>query len=309
MLVVASNEDVLPAPDWEVFNFPEIARDLCHSVVPDRQALEATRLFDRATLAPLLAAEGRLVWPNSDFHPRLDLGAEKARYFASVAAGFRSLGSERFDLVAALNGVRRGPFEEADASLPLVPRVHALALGARLRGQTAAPADGDAGETERVVRASLSKRDKWQTSAGTGPTDWHAWLEGLKEVEADLSGGTAGVADEALYAEVERYLDRHAATETVRDVVAFRHGLASWDFAQVDRAGTALAATFPTDRPWIAPDELREGLVVARLKLGDGEGARRAFDELGRFSQRPSSDLRSRLLGAIVVDRGGSGGR
>ena len=51
---------------------------------------------------------------------------------------------------------------------------------------------------------------------------------------------------------------------------------------------------------WISADELRDGLVFARLHLRDATGARYALDTLAQFSARPPGDLRSMLLGAYV---------
>jgi hypothetical protein len=50
------------------------------------------------------------------------------------------------------------------------------------------------------------------------------------------------------------------------------------------------------------PDELREGLIVARLATGDAEGARRAFEALAPLSRRPSGDFRTALLSAYIQE-------
>jgi hypothetical protein len=55
-----------------------------------------------------------------------------------------------------------------------------------------------------------------------------------------------------------------------------------------------------SQRAWIPTDELRDGLVLARLHLRDPRGARQALDSLFRFSRRPATDLRSQLLAAYV---------
>ena len=50
----------------------------------------------------------------------------------------------------------------------------------------------------------------------------------------------------------------------------------------------------------IPVDELRDGLVIAKLHQRDVAGARRAFDGLFRFSRRPATDVRSQLLMSYV---------
>jgi hypothetical protein len=83
-------------------------------------------------------------------------------------------------------------------------------------------------------------------------------------------------------------------------VVQFRRGLASWDFAMAADAGGRLLTLVGGSRPWIAADELRDGMVIAQLHLHDIPGARRVLDGLFRFSRRPATDLRSQLLAAYV---------
>jgi hypothetical protein len=51
---------------------------------------------------------------------------------------------------------------------------------------------------------------------------------------------------------------------------------------------------------WLPGDELRDGLVLARLQLRDSRGARQALDSLFRLSTRPVTDVRSQLLMAYV---------
>jgi hypothetical protein len=95
-------------------------------------------------------------------------------------------------------------------------------------------------------------------------------------------------------------MDQHRAPTTARDVVRFRRGLASWNFAEAAAAGQRLMTAADSTRSWIPADELRDGLVLARLHLRDSRGARQALDSLFRFSKRPATDVRSQLLTAYV---------
>jgi hypothetical protein len=115
------------------------------------------------------------------------------------------------------------------------------------------------------------------------------------------NAGTAGIVDQQFYAGLDRYMDRHNAPSAARDVVAFRRGLASWDFARAAAAGARLMPLATGQQSWIPGDELRDGLVIARLHLRDVRGARQALDSLASVSRRPFTDLRSRLLTAYVM--------
>jgi hypothetical protein len=83
--------------------------------------------------------------------------------------------------------------------------------------------------------------------------------------------------------------------------VKFRRGIASWNFAEAAAAGGRLMPLASGPRPWISGDELRDGLVIARLHVRDVRGARQALDSLAPSSRRPFTDLRSRLLTAYVT--------
>ncbi|MDF1506193.1 fused MFS/spermidine synthase, partial [Roseisolibacter sp. H3M3-2] len=129
IFVVATNDRAVRAADWSVVDMPEVARDLRRTLPLDPGTLGALRLLDRAALAPVLDA-----WPraNSDFHPLLDLGAERTRFLRESAGGFRGLQTSRFDLVAALRGWRYG-FADAPVAPPATPRPTARASGGPLR--------------------------------------------------------------------------------------------------------------------------------------------------------------------------------
>ena len=55
-------------------------------------------------------------------------------------------------------------------------------------------------------------------------------LDQMVLVSRFRSGGQAGVADEELYRSATRYAERFGAPATVRDIIAFRHAIAAWNF-------------------------------------------------------------------------------
>ncbi|MGH7528468.1 MAG: hypothetical protein ACREMX_17380, partial [Gemmatimonadales bacterium] len=297
LLVVAGNRAPLPAPDWSVMELPAVKADLCHFRPLSREALENLHLVGRRELTPLLDSVRQ---PNSDYYPVLDLGAERRRYLKAYAGGFHGLSLDWFNLLASVSGRRTAPRSDRADALPESPRGQARTLGMQIREATSRPAlDSTA---PAAVRQARFRWDLWQASlaAQRAPADWRLWTQQLREVDQARNGGTAGVADEALYGIARRYLEQGRAPAAARDLVAFRHGIASWNFAEAADAGDRLMPSAMRDHAWITADELRDGMVMAKLHLGDAAGARQAFDTLARFTTRKPGDLRTRLLEAYV---------
>ena len=297
LLVVASNRDTLPTPDWSVFQAAGVRSDLCHFAPLTPPVLDALSLVSRAELAPLVETLGQ---PNSDYYPVLDLGAERRRFRQDHASGFPALADEWYNLFASLSGRRTAPGGEPLPALPENPRVRARALGALVRSPEAQVAlDSLLGP---VAHQAIYLSNAWQAllTADRAPSNWELWLEQANGVDRLRNGGTAGIADEQFYGALVKFMDRHRAPGTARDVVAFRRALAGWNFAEAAAAADRLMPVVLAEHRWISPDELRDGLVMARLHLRDAAGARQALDTLAKFSSRPAGDLRSMLLGAYV---------
>lgn len=294
ILIVATAGDRVSAPDWRVFHHPAIAADLRRAPPVAAEHLEAMRLLDRATLAPLLDGWGQA---NSDFFPVLDLGAERARFRNDFALGFIGLLTARFDFAAALSGRRVGFGTQREPPVR-VPRVRARALGAALR----APAPMDAAAVDPGLAAARYRLARLRASlnAPEPPTDWLHWLQDVVAVEHDLHGGTAGVADEAFYARVESFAARHAAPAAVNAAVSFLHGLAAWDFPRVLAASEPLLEAADRGTHWLPPDLLLDGTVTAHLATGDRTAARAAYDRLAPRVARSPDNLRRRLMEAYL---------
>jgi spermidine synthase len=297
LLVVASNRAQLPAPDWSVFQQPAVRADLCRFRPVTPEVLEASRLVSRRELAPVLASFGQ---PNSDYYPVLDLGAERRRYRRDSARGFNALSAEWHNLLASFMGRRSGPGTDTVPALPETPRIHASALSARLRQWEGRSRDTTTADAELQNAAFTTEQwDAWMEE-GKAPSSWQLWLDQMLWVSRFRNGGQAGVANEGFFRSAMRYAERFQAPQTVRDIVAFRHAVATWNFSTASGAADRIIPAVLKGARLIPGDELRDAAVLAKLHLGDAKGARVALDTLRKFTLRSPDDLRSRMLEAYV---------
>ena len=292
MLIVASRAETLPEPDWSIVGFPGVAQDLARIVPLTPQTLGVLYVGGHEVFGPLLG-DGSIAL-NSDFEPVLDLGAEKGRYLARSAAGFASLGSMRFNGLAALEDRRIPLPSEAWTATPEIERARAATLSARLR----IPVD-TLPEDSELTGARYRKEMLDSFLAGAAPPpDWELWFRSVVVVERELHGPAAGVADERFYQALHQYLARVKAPDMVVTSARFMHALAAWDFPSAALAADRLLAAPTAGVGWLPPDMLRDGAVVAKLRMGDVPGARRVFDRLTFAGNR---ELWPRILEAYLV--------
>lgn len=299
MLIVASNLAELPSPDWRIVSSPGLEADLAGVVPLTPHSLGATYLINRRELAPLLDHFGIA---NSDYRPVLDLGAERARFKRETALGFGTLRVERFDPVAALFGERRTFDDAPRTTVPEIWQLHALTVGAALRNPWLAAAPDTAGGKD--VRDARQRH--WELYAtlasGAPPPDWKRWTASALDVERYVHAGTAGVTDESYYALLALYMARTHAPERARQSIAMRHALAAWDFTAASALADSLAPAALTYDAWMSADEIREGGMIAKLKLGDPLAARRFWVSMSPVATRPAESIRSLLLDAYLID-------
>jgi spermidine synthase len=297
LLVVASNRSTLPTPDWSVVRFPGLRSDLCRFLPLTPSVFDGLHVAGRTELGPLLESYGQ---PNSDFYPVLDLGAERRRFRRDNAGGFPSLSYDWFNLLASMRGRRSASAFEPEPALPGNPRVRAGSLAAFLRAGTALDVNDPSYGPN--ARDAAYQWQLWQTALRTNqtPRSWDLWLEQANIINGLRNGAKAGNADEELYGSLYQFMDRHGAPQPARDVVAFREGMASWNFPKALAAADRLMPLAKTQHHWIGADELRDGMVMANLNMGNTSAARRTLDSLAQFSTRAPSDLRTLLLEAYV---------
>ena len=296
ILIVASNEEQLPTPDWSVMELPDIQRDLRHFRRIEPSALDALRLASRDVLDPLI---GDGSGANSDFYPTLDLGTELSRYMKLYATGFSGLADVRLDVGSALTGRRLLPTREREPSVN-ISRVNALASGQRLRTELFPPGAvaGDKGSFRLAVTQQQTLVDLM--SMGHAPADWQLFFKLAEDVEADRHGGTQGWVDEPFHASVLRFFETQRAPDDAIAAWRFLHAVAAYQWQAAAAEIDALADARVNARKWLDDDLLRDGAVIALLKTGQPAKARATFDRLDEFTSRKDTDLRVRLLRAWV---------
>jgi hypothetical protein len=189
--------------------------------------------------------------------------------------------------------------------LPEITHVDELARGARLRLLLAAGRLADTSvrrdDDDAKARVRLDQLDR-QLAGSAPPADWRVWVENMRESERLIHGGTAGVVDERFYTALRAYTTRVNAPAPARAAIDFLHGLASWDYAEASHAGQTLIDARIRDLvDWLPISLVRNGVVVARIQLGDFDGARGAFKA---YSRNVDEDpFTARVLAAYLLDQ------
>ncbi len=295
VLVVASNADSLPTPDWSVFRHEDIALDLARFRPLPEAALAATWLVGHRELGPMLARDSAM---NSDFYPQLDLRAERARFLGVEANAFASMQTDRFVLADALAGRRIAPLGLARA-----PLSHARFDAQAKTVQLLAGVAGDDTSSVLVgVRAARLRdaRLSLELASDRPPPDWPLWFAELLQVERDRHQGTMGMVDRAWYARVERYLDNQRAPEGMRSAWRFLRAAVTYDWPTAAAEVRTQIAERDRGRAWLPPALLLDAAVLARLCTGDLAGAQAAFARLSDAAGRAPDDVRTRMLEAFT---------
>jgi hypothetical protein len=297
--IVASLEP-LPDPDWSVLQ-SEGFRTLttgAPSFLP--QHLEAGFLFDAETMRPLL--ERRPVPANSDFHPLLDLGADRARFEQQVAYGIYGFAVERVDLQRYLTGAPRAPRPYATPPALGLAGAVLTERGAWLRGAMEA-GGGIAPDEFPEWQEELVHLQTFLGSGGGARIDrWDAWSSGFVRAESALHWGTTEWVDTTFYRSVYALLDRGEAPPEARATVEMMHAYALGDWPTVAASADVLVAPVAARGSWVPPDLLLDVAVLAYLETGRPDAAATALDALGPLTPRQPGNVRDRLLRALVAE-------
>jgi predicted membrane-bound spermidine synthase len=300
LLIVASNDSLLPDPNWTVLQYPLVAADLRRFRPITPEALQGALLGTRAAFVPAVRSEGAV---NSDYHPVLDLGAERTRFRKLAASGFMEVTGDRFDLLAAIEERRVGFGTETHEGLRL-PRTMLRARGARLRAHEPAPAS-DSIDSDRDYRQALVRERTLRDvlAAPHAPPDWFVWFHTVLDVERDLHAGVSGVVDSAYYRDIDRYMDRWRAPEASRSAWRFLRAAGTYDWRGVAAEVTPQLESRVAGYTWLPVDLLRDAGVLALLRTGERERAQKVFISLARASTRGFLDLRTVVLQQLMLKR------
>lgn len=278
ILVIASARGRVPPPEWGVFDLPGVRRDLAHIPPLTPTLLSSLAIFDSAIMGPYLLGQENI---NSDYHPYLEAGAEKARFLRSNAVGYREFWSNRVSL-AAFSGREQRPFaEEWSSPIAGLWPGEVRAGGAWLRWARfqdipleEAPSEPNRGALELYRTYSV------RINLGRPPPDWRRFSLLAAAVEHELHAGTAGVVDTLFYGGLFQFLRAHDAPLEARAAADFLFGVASYDHARASEATAILLAAWRRGEEWLPIGLLMDGGVLSRLALRDRAGAAEVLETL-----------------------------
>ncbi len=298
--IVARPDGPLGEPDWGVLDNVRVRRLTAGAPTFTPSTMDALLLFDQSTFRALLD-EG--VVANSDYHPALDAGAERARFEQSFAEGAYSFATSRVDLGRTLSSVQMAP-----APYSMVP---SYGLGSAIlwgRGAWLREAMTEGGgiapeEFPEWSNALVHLQTFLLLSSGDAQLgSWEAWASGFSRAEADLHWGTRGWVDPTFYASVEGFLERAEGPSEARAAVRLAHDFSLGDWEGAASAADVLVGRVAVGERWAEPDVLLDMAVVAYLRTGRQVAARNAINLLVPRTGRAPSNLRNRLLDALVSE-------
>jgi predicted membrane-bound spermidine synthase len=299
MAIVASMTP-LSDPDWSVLE-SEGFLAMTESAPRFRsQHMVPLLVFDQTTLRPLLDEHIRA---NSDFHPILDLGAERTRFERSNASGTYGLANSRVDLPRLLAGRTSPPLPYASVPAYGLPPTVAWGRAAWLR-EVYAAGGGVAPDAFPDWQNALLRLEGFLALTGQDQqiASWEQWASDFGVVESALHWGTVGWADSTFFRTVYDFMDRADAPAEARAAVDLRHALNLLDWEAAAAAADVLVGRVQAGQRWEAPDILLDVAVLAYLRTGRPLAARNAYARLTPRLGRPDWDLRNQLLDALITE-------
>jgi spermidine synthase len=298
--IIAGNSAVLPQPDWTVLNNSGVDRVMLGAPKLEAELMTALSMFDQTTFRAVLDGG---VQPNSDYHPLLDVGAEKARLEGTHADGLYSFSSNRLDLSRLLAEEVQEPITfhvpSSRGVRPFVDWGRAAWMRDGLSGGGAVPPIQFLAWSGAMINVRNFLLEVRELPPRRG---WATFVSAFERVERELNWGTTGWANEALYRLVFDFLDQYDAPDQYRAVVDFHYGLATFDWEAAAAAADILVTRVSGGERLVQPTVLLDGAVVAYLKSGRPLAAETAMQLLSPLSRREIGNLRSRLLEALIAE-------
>ncbi|MEX0836794.1 MAG: hypothetical protein WD101_00575, partial [Gemmatimonadota bacterium] len=301
--IVASRHGPLPTPDWSVASSPAM-RSFTAGIPEIRPAhMESLALFDESTLRPLLE---RGLPANSDFHPILDLGAERARFDLAFAHGAFSFATSPLDLARLLREEARLPVPYAPpparGPISLVRSERGAWLRAAVGEGGAFPPDAFPDWTEALIHLQTFL---FLSSGDAQLGSWDTWGEGFSRAAGDLHWGTTGWTDTTFYRAARSFLERAEAPSRAHAVVDLHEAVSLFDWPNAARAADLLVNRVAAGERWVPPATLSDAAVLAYLGVDRPQAARSALQALAPATGRPPGHLRHRVLDAWIAAAGG----
>jgi hypothetical protein len=233
-VVIIASTAPLADPDWSVLASEGFLRATEGAPPFLSEHMEPLLAFDESTLRVLLDDPTPA---NSDFHPVLDLGAERARFEQSSATGTYSLANSRVDLPRLLSDRMSMP-----APYTLVP-AHGLAptvawaraswlRDAYTSGGGIAPEGFPDWQNSLVRLEAFLAVTRQNQQVGS----WEQWAVDFGFVESALHWGTVGWVASTFYAAGYEFMDRAGAPEEARAAVDLHHALHRLDWPRAQGA-------------------------------------------------------------------------
>ncbi|NOT08114.1 MAG: spermidine synthase [Gemmatimonadales bacterium] len=294
ILIVATPSGRLRRPNWEqVSTLPLLQADLCGVVPLGAAELEATFLADRGLLRGAAQRAGR---PNSDFHPRLDLEAERRRFGGANADALLQLGDRWFNYARQL---MNRPAEPTPARAMTFAGIRRSVERLTQTWQSA-PAT-DSAPTPALARVQYEWR-RWQSGLldRQPPSDWRSWVAEFLSRARFRHAGTAGWIDEGFFQDATEFARRHQAPNIVQDLIRFRHATQGWRSAEALEYAERLGGYRVDLSEWIPIQDLLDGAVVSAVMMNRRETAKAWQERYGALAPRDSADVIAQILASLV---------
>ncbi len=246
--------------------WPALQPELKVIGVHDIGQLDSLLVANRAILHPFLA--GRQA--NSDAHPVLDTGAEKARFMQDAAGLLHSLRWTPAPLVEVLGGLERRPYPTNGIGDLRDPHVfleteQALALLRLWDDHTTQIA-------EKLTVSVMNDFIDEQRKVEAGAPDWDTWIIRTYAIYTQTSPHVR-VADSPWWATVRRTVEERGAPEELRLVIDTLDALLRRDGPRLQRGLDALRASGST---LLSPGMMAiAGMIALELEHADPETRRK----------------------------------
>ncbi|HUF20740.1 MAG TPA: methyltransferase domain-containing protein, partial [Burkholderiales bacterium] len=297
IVMVASVSGRLPPVSDTLFAWPQMAEELSYLGIDTPAQLRLFAVGSRKGLAPLLENAAA----NSDYFPKLEFGAARARFMNRHESMLLDLARDPAPVLEMLSGMAApAPAHDSAHIARVHPRFHDLRRAGRIAAEL-----GDhrvAGGTGPVPRADDTEHLRRVRTFRPDVTEsaWQAWFTSLFELSKVLvpNGGGAAIGGFVRSESLATALRR--APVDINDRIDFLLAVAGRDLARIRRDGVSLLAGPLQARDPAFHDYVVVSTAAACLTVALPEaGCNSAFAQLDRIGyDSPVTDLLRAQRGA-----------